>query len=174
MLSPFEATLIGILAQGPASRYDVMKLIQKQSLYWAGSSGAVYSAIERLEDKGMLQVQPATHPPIYEVTEKGFTAGYEFLRTVVPAEKLVLDPALVRLRIRGLQSFSPNDRITYYKAQLSEYAKAKQSVREREKGFTGNRVLRRLSNLAISQLELEEDFIQTLLDEELAQQDKDE
>lgn len=31
-ISPFEATLIGILAHKPASRYDVMMIIQRQSL----------------------------------------------------------------------------------------------------------------------------------------------
>ena len=167
VISPFEATLLGILAEGPASRYEVMKLIQTQSLYWAGSAGAVYSAIDRLFRKGMLQIKESTEPRLFEITALGLEKGYEFLKSVVPAEKLVLDPCLVRLRVRGLDGFSSSDRVEYYRAQLGEYVKAKKLVNAKEKGFTGKDIVKRLSDVAIAQLNLEEVLLKELLNEEL-------
>lgn len=69
-------------------------------------------------EKGILREVESTEPRIHEVTPFGLELGFKTLKTPVPAAKLVLDPSLVRLRIRGLQEFSVADRIEFYQTQL--------------------------------------------------------
>lgn len=166
MVSPFEAALLGFVALGPVSRYGVMKLIRSQSLYWSGSPGAVYSALGRLEEKGLIGEVGSNDPKLYEMTELGFEAALEFLKTPVPAEKLVLDPGLIRMKLRGLQDFSPTDRTDFYVQQLDEYSKAVLLVMEKQ-GTSGKKINQELSALAVAQLRLEADFIRRLLAQEL-------
>lgn len=167
MISPFEATLIGILEYQPATRYEVMKAIQSQSLYWAGSPGAVYSALGRMLRKGLLEEVVSTDPKAYKITALGIEVGHDFLITPAPAAKLVLDPSLVRMKLRGLQEFSAADRIGFYQMQLEEYSKAEQLVTDRQMGYAGRKIGRDLSELALEQLELEENLIRKLLAEEI-------
>lgn len=163
MLSPFEATLIGILADAPASRYDVMKVIQSQSLYWAGSPGAVYSALDRLVNRGMIQEVEGSDPKQYKVTAIGFQSGYQFLTTPVPAAKLIVDQSLVRLKLRGIKEFSPPDQVEFFQRQLEEYPKAVKMIQEKRGGRFERPICRDLVELAIAQLTLEENLIKKLL-----------
>ena len=167
MMSPFEATLLGIIASKPMSRYEIMKAIQSQSLYWSGSPGAVYSALGRMLEKGLVQELESTNPKVYEITALGMKEGYNFLITPAPAAKLILDPSLVRMKLRGLQEFTEADRIGFYHAQLEEYSKAEKLVVEKQLGYVGKKISQDLSELALEHLRLEANLIKTLLAEEL-------
>ena len=164
MITPFEATLLGIVAHKPISRYGVMKAIQQQSLYWAGSPGAVYSALGRMLEKGLIEVVENTDPKIYKITDLGLEVGHSYLKTPVPASKLILDPSLIRIKLRGIHDLPASDRIRFYEAQLEEYRQAKQLVHDKQLGFSGTEIVRELSTLALRQLGLEADFILKLLD----------
>ncbi len=165
MISSFEATLIGILEYQPITRYEVMKAIQSQSLYWAGSPGAVYSALGRLSKKGMIREIEDTKPKIYEVTPLGLQKGIEFLNTPVSAAKLVLTPDLIRMKLLGLQKRSEAERVTFYRAQLEEYAKADDLLRSKSVASMRIKIGKGLTELAAAQLRLEAEFIEALLSE---------
>ncbi|NMB00711.1 MAG: PadR family transcriptional regulator [Firmicutes bacterium] len=169
MISPFEATLLGVLYSRPGSRYDVMKVIQNQSLYWAGSPGAVYSALARLADKGMVEKVELGEPTIYRTTHSGFGAFQGFVRTPVQAEKLVMEPALLRLKLRGLVFLSPEDRVEFYQAQLQELENAVEMVEMRRGLNSKLQISQDLSDLAIAQLALESDLIKKLLAQDLGE-----
>ena len=89
MISPFEATLLGVVAPQPVSRYEVMKAIQSQSLYWSGTPGAVYSALVRLKETDLIEEVGLTDPKLYRITELGKKA-YSFLTIPVSPDKLIL------------------------------------------------------------------------------------
>ncbi|HHT91865.1 MAG: PadR family transcriptional regulator [Bacillota bacterium] len=165
MISPFEATLLGVVAPQPVSRYEVMKAIQSQSLYWSGTPGAVYSALVRLKETDLIEEVGLTDPKLYRITELGKKA-YSFLTIPVSPDKLILDPSVVRMKIRGLQNFSAQERITFYFRQVTEYSGAFVLVIEK-RGASGNAMDQELSNLVVGQLRLEVDLMKRRLAKEL-------
>lgn len=168
MISAFEASLLGYISSRPSSRYDIMKGIQHQIVYWAGSPGAVYSAIGRLETKGMLQEVEGAGTKIFEITPYGYTTLKDFLTSPVSASKLLLDPVMLRVKLRGLAHLGAADRIAFYQIQKKEITKAKNRVGARRTGVFGMAITETLSDLIIAQLGLEEDLINQLLADDLA------
>ena len=144
-----------------------MKMIQNQSLYWAGSPGAVYSALARLVDKKLIERLDGEEPSIYKTTAAGRRALLAYAGIPVPARKLIVDPSLVRAKLRILYEFSAADRLVFYERQLVEYPKAKQLVLDKRTGNLGRPISQELSDLALTQLEMEHQFILGLKKQEL-------
>lgn len=165
LLSAFEATILGFLSVNPSSRYEVMKAVQNQSLYWTGSPGAVYSALERLEKKGMIEETESTGTKIYKATEQGLYSLNLFATEIVNAFKLVLDPVLLRIKLRISLILDPSERVKVYERQLAEFPKAEEFILERRTGNIGRKISQDISDLAIEQLKLEANLIQKLVDE---------
>lgn len=167
MLSAFEATILGFLSVKPGSRYELMRAVQNQSLYWAGSPGAVYSALERLEKKGMIEELETTGTKKFAATDLGHRSLKTFASEPVNAVKLVLDPVLLRIKLRISVVLASTERIEVYRRQLAEFPKAEKIIQTRRLGNIGRKISQDISDLAIAQLELEADLIRNLINEEL-------
>jgi DNA-binding PadR family transcriptional regulator len=58
--SSLEAALVGLLARGPASGYELRKVFQTTPLAaYSDSPGAVYPALRRLEKRGLVSGREA-------------------------------------------------------------------------------------------------------------------
>ena len=163
MISGFEASILMFIGAGSWSRYDIMKGIQNQSIYWAGSPGAVYSAIARLEEKGFLKGTTATELKSFEITPTGLKTLSNFLLAPIPASKLLLDPVLLRVKLRGLADFELVAKDAFYRAQLSELEKAIAMAKEKHGCDAEKSIARDISNLVVAQLQLEHDLVRRLL-----------
>lgn len=164
MISPFEASLLGYITSRPSSRYDIMKGVQNQIIYWAGSPGAVYSAIERLEKKGMLEEMDSLNIKTYQITENGAKILAEFLLEPIVASKLLLDPVQLRVKLRGANHLELDRQHIYYKQQKKEVKKAINMVKEKRDGNFGQKITQELSDLVIGQLELEANLLSQLIE----------
>lgn len=162
MISAFEATILGFVSGKPSSRYDLMKAFQNNSMYWSGSPGAVYGAIARLEEKSMLQEMDVTGTKTFEVTDLGLAALRKFMKVPVPAAKLFLDPALLRIKLRGLDHLSDEECRSFLRDQLHELKEAKQVISERRERIIQSEISQDLADLALVQLTLEEELIQKI------------
>lgn len=163
MISPFEASLLGYVTSRPSSRYDIMKGVQNQIIYWAGSPGAVYSAIERLEKKGMLEEVDSPAIKTYQITNFGSEILANFLLTPILAPKLLLDPVQLRVKLRGATHLDPAKQHVFYQQQQVEIEKAIAMVKERRMGNFGQQITQELSDLVIEQLKLEANLLSRLI-----------
>lgn len=162
MITAFEATILGFLTNRQSSRYEIMKAFQTTSFYWSGSPGAVYSAIGRLEQRELLRYVDSEHTKTYEITDLGKKKLQEFLKVPVPATKLLVDPTLLRIKLRGLEHLSTQDGISFCEAQLIELISAKDIVIEKRQLHPHSRISLRLADLALAQLDLEWKLVKEL------------
>ena len=91
-LTPFEHILLGLICQAPSSGYDLKRIFAATPMgLYQPSSGALYPALRRLEQKGLVQAQDpasqdgqsARHRRVYEPTQAGRAAHLNWLRTPV-------------------------------------------------------------------------------------------
>jgi PadR family transcriptional regulator, regulatory protein AphA len=98
-LTSFEQILLGLICLAPSSGYDLKRIfaVTQMGIYQP-SSGALYPALRRLEQEGLIQAQapapaiatgqPARHRRVYEPTQAGRARHQGWLRTP-------MDPATV-------------------------------------------------------------------------------
>lgn len=170
MISAFEATILGFVLNRPSSRYEIMKAFQDTSFYWSGSPGAVYAAIARLQKRGLLQEGTSSRTKTYEVTTAGRYSLQEFLKVPIPAAKLLLDPVLLRIKLRGLDHLSVAERIHFYQAQIEEIDQAKHIINTKRHLNPQSKISQQLADLALDQINLERELIDGLLSEALMNQ----
>ena len=108
-LSPLEGALLGLLGQAPRSGYDLRKAFAETPLRtFSDSPGAVYPALARLEDRGLLglvaseKASPRRRRAL-RLTRRGRAALLAWLRRPVRREDLVTgaDPAILRFAFLG-------------------------------------------------------------------------
>ena len=79
--------------------------------------------------------------------------------------KLVLTPDLIRMKLLGLQKRSEAERVTFYRAQLEEYAKADDLLRSKSVASMRIKIGKGLTELAAATLFRSAEFIEALLSE---------
>lgn len=63
---------LGLLAEQPMHGYQLMREIATRSEgAWRASPGAVYPALQQLEDEGLIEPQPGAGKRVFTVTEQG-------------------------------------------------------------------------------------------------------
>ena len=101
LLTPFEQILLGLICMTPSSGYDLKRIFATTPMgLYQPSSGTLYPALHRLEQKGLVQAQAlsgqggrsARHRRVYEPTQAGRAAHLNWLRT--PAEPATVSPDL--------------------------------------------------------------------------------
>jgi PadR family transcriptional regulator, regulatory protein AphA len=90
-LTPTAKVILGMLALGPKSGYEVKSFVDKSTrFFWAASYGQIYPELRALEDAGLLAGQDAPtgarRRTVYRLTADGEHALQEWLR--VPPEVL--------------------------------------------------------------------------------------
>src|SRR5437588_11608211 len=85
-LTPTGRVILGMLAIGKRSGYDIKQFVDKSTRhFWAASYGQIYPELRRLEDAGLVRGQ--SEPTggrarmLYELTETGRSALHAWLHS---------------------------------------------------------------------------------------------
>lgn len=83
-LTPTARVILGMLALGKTSGYDIKQLVDKSTRhFWAASYGQIYPELRRLEEQGLIRgrSEPTGGRPrtVYELTEPGRQALQDWL-----------------------------------------------------------------------------------------------
>src|SRR5438309_3664848 len=75
-LTPTGRVILGMLALGKRTGYDIKQLVDKSTRhFWAASYGQIYPELKRLEDQGLVsgRAEPTGGRPrmVYELTGAG-------------------------------------------------------------------------------------------------------
>lgn len=163
MISPFEASILGFFRQGSFSSYDLVKLFRDNSFYWSGSPGAVYSAVRRLEEAGLIYVRSHEKAKLYGVTSAGEEALRAFCKVPVPSQQVIVDPIALRVKLRGSIYLERDERVAFYEKQLQELEAAVHIIKSKQVGLASDSMSFQLAELAVEQLGLERRFIRNLI-----------
>jgi DNA-binding PadR family transcriptional regulator len=115
-LSRFELALLGLVSQGaPCTAYWIRRQLQKSpSSFFSGSAGAVYPAIERLEQRALIKAtvleEGRRTSRQYKLTAKGRKALKAWLLPPFPPEDVAFTMDPVRTRVYYLEALSPENR----------------------------------------------------------------
>lgn len=122
--STFEAALLGLLARGPASGYELRKIFQTTPLAaYSDSPGAVYPALRRLEQRGYVSGRAETgarRRKPWQLTAAGRGWLRSWVAQPVTADDVARDAAGVDLRLALVDNVAPG-RLPGF---LREYAEA--------------------------------------------------
>lgn len=122
--STLEAALLGLLARGPASGYELRKIFQTTPLAaYSDSPGAVYPALRRLEQRGYVSGRAETgarRRKPWQLTAAGRAWLRSWVAQPVTDDEIARDAALVDLRLALLDNVAPG-RLPGF---LREYADA--------------------------------------------------
>lgn len=143
-LTPFEHILLGLICTAPASGYDLKRIFATTPMgIYQPSSGTLYPALRRLEQKGLVKAQAASgqgdqsarHRRVYEPTQTGRAAHLNWLRTPVEPVTVSHDLGLHLMRFVMMEHLlAPEEVITFLQdladtlaaltAQLEQHAAA--------------------------------------------------
>jgi DNA-binding PadR family transcriptional regulator len=144
-LTPFEHILLGLICTAPSSGYDLKRIFAVTPMgVYQPSSGTLYPALRRLEQKGLVKAQAsssgqsgqsARHRRVYEPTQAGRAAHLNWLRTPVEPATVSRDLGLHLMRFVMMEHLLPPeevlifvqnlaDMLTALTAQLKQYAAA--------------------------------------------------
>ena len=85
-LSPTGRVILGMIALGKRTGYDIKAFVDKTARYfWAASYGQIYPELKRLEDQGLVRGRPdpsgGRARTVYELTEAGTAALQRWLES---------------------------------------------------------------------------------------------
>jgi DNA-binding PadR family transcriptional regulator len=143
-LSPTGRVILGMIAFGKRTGYDIKAFVDKTTRYfWAASYGQIYPELKRLEDQGLVRGRPEPSGgrarTVYELTEAGAAALQHWLESD--------DEPLYELRDEGMLKlfFSdslPERRIEIVRAMRTRHERKLAHLRSIEpmasKGPTGS------------------------------------
>jgi DNA-binding PadR family transcriptional regulator len=143
-LTPFEHILLGLICTAPSSGYDLKRIFAATPMgLYQPSSGTLYPALRRLEQKGLVKAQApsgqggpsARHRRVYELTQAGRAAHLNWLRTPVEPATVSYDLGLHLMRFVMMEHLLPPEEVLTFlqnlkdglaalTAQLKQYAAA--------------------------------------------------
>lgn len=119
-LTSFEHILLGMICAAPSSGYDLKRIFAVTPMgIYQPSSGALYPALRRLEQKGLARAQvpsgqagqSARHRRGYEPTQTGRAAHASWLRTPVDPATVSRDLGLHLMRFVMMEHLLPRDEV---------------------------------------------------------------
>ena len=118
-LSELEAVVLGLVwSDGPCTAYAVRRTVQASlSAQWSGSAGAVYPAVARLKQRGLIrsrdQATGQRRSQALEISARGSRFLADWLRPPIDPDSLGIPPDPLRVRLRFLELLSPADRTSF-------------------------------------------------------------
>ena len=109
-LTDFEQVLLGIIAREPRSGYGLKKLFNASpASVYQPSPGALYPALRRLEDRGLLQAERKVSSGrralrLYHVTEAGLAVHLDWLRQPVVPDTVAADLGMHLMRFALMEN----------------------------------------------------------------------
>jgi PadR family transcriptional regulator, regulatory protein AphA len=118
-LTEFEQVLLGLICIGPSSGYDLKRTFSTTPLgVYQPSSGALYPALARLVNKGLIESQAPTGPDepgrrrvVYGATASGRIANIAWIRVPVSAASVSRDLGLHLLRFVMMETLLSRDEV---------------------------------------------------------------
>ena len=101
-LSPTGRVILGLIAFGKRTGYDIKTFVDKTTRYfWAASYGQIYPELKRLEDQGLVRGRPEPSGgrarTVYELTEAGEAALQHWLAADAEPSYELRDEAMLKL-----------------------------------------------------------------------------
>ena len=128
-ITPFEHILLGMICLAPSSGYDLKRIFAVTPMgVYQPSSGALYPALRRLEQKGLVMSQPAAKQAgvaggsarrrhVHEPTQAGREAHAEWLRAPVDPATVGRDLGLHLMRFVMMdQVFAPEEVLSFLRS----------------------------------------------------------
>ncbi len=142
-LTPTGRVILGMIALGRQTGYDMKQLVDKSTRYfWAASYGQIYPELRRLEEQGLVRGQ---HEPrggrartVYQLTDAGEAALQRWLQPDVQPTFEVRDEGMLRLFFSDLGS--PDQRVQNLRSmrRLHEDTLAQLRALEAGEGHVGS------------------------------------
>ncbi|MBN9609893.1 MAG: hypothetical protein BGO26_18270 [Actinobacteria bacterium 69-20] len=124
-LTDFEHILLGIIARGPLSGYQLRRYFaDTPASVYQPSPGALYPALRRLRDRGLLVGENEVSAglrrrEIYRVTDAGRRLHRDWLRHPVDAETVGRDLGLHLMRFMMMEHEQPREQTLEFLADLA-------------------------------------------------------
>jgi len=124
-LTGFEQVLLGLIASGPHSGYGLKKLFSTSPAgVYQPSPGALYPALRRLEDRGLLQAEKTVSSGrraqrVYCVTEAGRAVHLDWLRQPVVPDTIASDLGLHLMRFALMENNLPRQAVLAFLGDLA-------------------------------------------------------
>jgi DNA-binding PadR family transcriptional regulator len=117
-LSPTGRVILGTIALGRSTGYDIKAFIDRTARYfWAASYGQLYPELKRLEDQGLVRGRPEPSGgrarTVYELTDAGTTALRRWLESDNAPSYELRDEGMLKL---FFSDSSPERRIEIVRA----------------------------------------------------------
>jgi DNA-binding PadR family transcriptional regulator len=101
-LSPTGRVILGMIAFGKRTGYDIKAFVDKTTRYfWAASYGQIYPELKRLEDEGLVRGRPEPSGgrarTVYELTEDGTAALERWLASDDEPTEELRDEGMLKL-----------------------------------------------------------------------------
>ena len=101
-LSPTGSVILGMLALGKQTGYDIKQFVDKSTRhFWAASYGQIYPELKRLEEQGLIRgrQEPTGGRPrtVYDLTDAGKEALHNWLRSDVEPLVELRDEGMLKL-----------------------------------------------------------------------------
>ncbi len=128
-LTSFERILLGMICMVPSSGYDLKRIFAVTPMgIYQPSSGALYPALRRLEQKGLVQAQAppgragqsARRRRVYEPTRTGRAAHESWLRTPVDPATVSRDLGLHLMRFVMMEHLLPLEEVLRFLQNLTD------------------------------------------------------
>jgi PadR family transcriptional regulator, regulatory protein AphA len=128
-LTAFEHILLGLVCIDPSSGYDLKRIFAATPMgIYQPSSGALYPALRRLEDRDMVRAQAlaegggasARHRRVYEPTAAGRATHLSWLRTPVEQATVGRDLGLHLMRFVMMERAFPSDQVIAFLQSLAD------------------------------------------------------
>jgi DNA-binding PadR family transcriptional regulator len=128
-LTSFEHILLGMICMVPSSGYDLKRIFAVTPMgIYQPSSGALYPALRRLEQKGLVGVQApsgragqsARHRRVYEPTRTGRAAHESWLLTPVDPATVSRDLGLHLMRFVMMERLLPREEVLRFLQNLTD------------------------------------------------------
>jgi PadR family transcriptional regulator AphA len=127
-LTDFEEVLLGLICMGPSSGYDLKRAFSTTPLgVYQPSSGALYPALARLADKGLIELQashaatgPGRRRLVYEATPSGRSANIAWLRAPVSPGTVSRDLGLHLMRFVMMEAVLSGDEVLGWLRDLTD------------------------------------------------------
>jgi len=129
--SPTAYVILGMLAWGPRSGYDIKADVDKSvRFFWAASYGQIYPELKRLSEAGLIegQAQGGRRRTVYRITDLGAEALEAWL-TEEPQTFEARDEALLKL---FLADAAPETAVASLEAKLRNQEAKLKRLREVE------------------------------------------
>ena len=125
-LTDFEQVLLGYIARKPRSGYGLKKVFSATpASVYQPSPGALYPALRRLVDRGMLRVEEKVPSGqraqfLYHLTELGRTAHLDWLRQPVEPASIASDLGVHLMRFAMMENHLEREEILAFLTGLAE------------------------------------------------------